>query len=109
MGNVWIIVASCLAITDLCVGLIAQPPYASFLLSPDQFKFCYHVAVLSNTISDCNKCGKTSCTVVKIKIQGGGNFEESETPGGQLVVLLVVLVLQQYCCFTMISLYASCT
>jgi len=66
LGNVLIIIAfqkvrslhppsklllSCLAITDLCVGLIAQPLYASFLLSQEHSRHCYYSAGLSNVIS----------------------------------------------------------
>lgn len=65
-GNVLIIIAlqkvqsfhpssklllSCLAVTDLCVGLIAQPLYANFLLSQEHSKHCYYSAVLSKTIT----------------------------------------------------------
>ena len=44
--------------------------------------FCeVSLATLANT--DCNKRAQTSCTIVKIRIQTGGNFEASEAPGGQ--------------------------
>ncbi|XP_020603939.1 melanocyte-stimulating hormone receptor-like [Orbicella faveolata] len=58
---------SCLAITDLCVGLIAQPLYASFLLSQKHSKHCYYVAVLSNTIAAIS-CGVSLLTLTVISV-----------------------------------------
>ncbi|XP_078343194.1 melanocyte-stimulating hormone receptor-like [Oculina patagonica] len=66
LGNVLIIVAlpkvsslhppsklllGCLAITDLCVGLITQPLHIAFLTSPDYSERCYYFAILFNSIS----------------------------------------------------------
>ncbi|XP_078342194.1 melanocortin receptor 5-like [Oculina patagonica] len=66
LGNVLIIVAlqktsslhppsklllGCLASTDLCVGLIAQPLHVAFLTSPDHIERCYHLNILFNSIS----------------------------------------------------------
>ena len=65
MGNVLIIIAlqkpsslhpsskllfGCLAVTDLGVGLIAQPLRITYLMSPEQSKFCYYAWVLYNTL-----------------------------------------------------------
>ena len=81
-GNVLIIVASqkmrsfhppsklllsSLAITDLCVGLIAQPLYASFLLSQEHSKHCYYSAVVSNVIA-VTFCGISLLTLTGISV-----------------------------------------
>ena len=65
LGNVLIIIAlqkpsslhpsskllfGCLAVTDLGVGLVAQPLRVIYLMSPEQSKFCYYAWVLSNTL-----------------------------------------------------------
>ena len=65
LGNVLIIIAlqkpsslhpsskllfGCLAVTDLGVGLIAQPLRITYLMSPEQSKFCYYAWVLYNTL-----------------------------------------------------------
>ena len=42
---------SCLSVTDLCVGLIAQPLYVNFLLSQEHSKLCYYSAGVSNIIA----------------------------------------------------------
>ena len=64
LGNVLIIVAlqnvsslhtpsklllRCLAITDLCVGLITQPLHVAFLTSPDHSERCYYLRFLFNS------------------------------------------------------------
>ena len=82
LGNVLIIIAfqkvqsfhppsrlllSCLAITDLCVGLIAQPLYASFLLSQEHSKHCYIFAGLSNVIAVIF-CGVSLLTLTAISV-----------------------------------------
>ena len=66
LGNVLIIVAlpkvsslhppsklllRCLAVTDLCVGLITQPLHVAFLTSPDHSERCRYLAILFNIIS----------------------------------------------------------
>ncbi|XP_078343723.1 melanocyte-stimulating hormone receptor-like [Oculina patagonica] len=66
LGNVLIIVAlqkvsslhppskrllGCLASTDLCVGLIAQPFYVAFLTSPEHSERCHYLYILFNSIS----------------------------------------------------------
>ena len=81
-GNVLIIIAfqkvrsfhppsklllSCLAITDLCVGLIAQPLYAIFLLSQEHSKLCYYSAGLSNVIA-VTFCGVSLLTMTGISV-----------------------------------------
>ena len=65
LGNVLIIIAlqkpsslhpsskllfGCLAITDLCVGLVTQPLRATYLMSTEQSKLCYYVLILYNTM-----------------------------------------------------------
>jgi len=65
LGNVLIIIAlqkpsslhpsskllfGCLAVTDLGVGLIAQPLRVTYLMSPGHSKFCYYAWVLYNTL-----------------------------------------------------------
>ena len=65
MGNVLIFVAlrkvsslhppskllfGCLASTDLCVGLISQPLFVTFIFAPELSKLCYYTTILSNTI-----------------------------------------------------------
>ena len=65
LGNVLIIVAlqkasslhppskllyRCLTFTDLFVGLITQPLYSIYLMSPENSKRCYYVRVLFNTM-----------------------------------------------------------
>ena len=65
LGNVLIIIAlqkpsslhpsskllfGCLTVTDLGVGLIAQPLRITYLMSPEQSKFCYYAWVLYNTL-----------------------------------------------------------
>lgn len=82
LGNVLIIIAfqkvrsfhppsrlllSCLAFTDLCVGLIAQPLYASFLLSQEHSKHCYYFAGLSNVIA-VTFCGVSLLTMTGISV-----------------------------------------
>ena len=58
---------SCLAITDLCVGLIAQPLYASFLMSKEHSKHCYYSADLSNVIA-VTFCGVSLLTLTGISV-----------------------------------------
>ena len=65
LGNVVIIIAlqkpsslhppskllfGCLAVTDLGVGLVAQPLRVIYLMSPEHSKFCYYAWVLYNTL-----------------------------------------------------------
>ena len=65
LGNVLIIVAlqkvsslhppskllfRCLASTDLCVGLITQPLYVHYLLSPENSKRCYYAIILTRVL-----------------------------------------------------------
>ena len=66
LGNVLIIVAlqklsslhppsrlllGCLASTDLCVGLIAQPLFVTYLMSAQHSKLCYYLGIPTKTIS----------------------------------------------------------
>jgi len=57
----------CLAITDLCVGLITQPIYAYGLLSPAHSKRCFHSATLSKTIGVIF-CGVSLLTLTTISV-----------------------------------------
>ena len=82
LGNVLIIIAlqkvrsfhppsrllvTCLAVTDLCVGFIAQPLYVSFLLSQEHSKLCYYSAGLSNIIA-VTFCGVSLLTLTAISV-----------------------------------------
>lgn len=82
LGNILIIVAlqkpsglhppskllfGCLAITDLCVGLIGQPLRVAYLMSPEQSKLCYHVWVLYNTLGVIF-CGVSLLTLTAISV-----------------------------------------
>ena len=40
----------CLAVTDLCVGLTAQPLLVNYLMSPENSKRCYYLRILFYTI-----------------------------------------------------------
>ena len=79
-GNVLIIIAlqkvsslhpsskllfSCLASTDLCVGLILQPLYIAYITSPDNSIPCYYIADLSYvlTIAFCGVSILTSTAI----------------------------------------------
>ena len=82
LGNVLIIVAlqkvsslhppskllyGCLASTDLCVGLISQPLYISYLMSPQHIKSCYYLRVLLNTIGTVF-CGVSLLTLTAVSV-----------------------------------------
>ena len=82
LGNVLIIIAlqkpsslhpssklllSCLAVTDLGVGLIAQPLRVTYLMSTEHSKFCYYVWVLYNTLG-LSLCGVSLLTLTVISI-----------------------------------------
>ncbi|XP_078342460.1 melanocyte-stimulating hormone receptor-like [Oculina patagonica] len=82
LGNILIIVAlrkvsslhppsklllGCLASTDLCVGLIAQPLYVNYLLSPKRSKHCFFSAIVSNTIAILF-CGVSLLTLTAISV-----------------------------------------
>ena len=57
----------CLASTDLCVGLVAQPLYVNYLLSSKCFKHCYYSFVLFN--STCTFfCGVSLMTLTAISM-----------------------------------------
>ena len=66
LGNVLIIVAlhkvsslhppsklllGCLASTDLCVGLITQPLFVAYTMSPEHSMLCYYLTILFNKLS----------------------------------------------------------
>ena len=57
----------CLASTDLCVGLIAQPLYVFFIMSPEHSRRCFYAGILSNTIS-VFFCGVSLLTLTAISV-----------------------------------------
>ena len=57
----------CLASTDLCVGLITQPIYAYFLLTPAHSKQCYYSEILNKTIGAVF-CGVSMLTITAISV-----------------------------------------
>ena len=82
LGNVLIIIAlqkpsslhpsskllfGCLAVTDLGVGLVAQPLRVIYLMSTEQSKFCYYVWALYNTLG-LIFCGVSLLTLTVISI-----------------------------------------
>ena len=58
---------SCLAATDLCVGAIAQPLFAIYLMSPEHSKLCLYVVVLFLTIGMIF-CGVSLLTLSAISV-----------------------------------------
>ena len=78
----------CLAITDLCVGLISEPSSVVYWLSlvREDWKLCHHALKMSflsylysffsfSLIDDRTKCGQTSRLVAEAKIQARCNSE----------------------------------
>ena len=57
----------CLAVTDLGVGLIAQPLRVIYLMYPENSKFCYYVWLLYNTLG-LIFCGVSLMTLTVISI-----------------------------------------
>ena len=57
----------CLAVTDLGVGLIAQPLRVTYLMYPENSKFCYYAWVLYNTLG-LIFCGVSLLTLTVISI-----------------------------------------
>ena len=66
LGNILIIIAlsrvsslrppsklllGCLASTDLCVGLITQPLFVAYIMSPEYSMLCYYFSVLFTRLS----------------------------------------------------------
>ena len=117
LGNVLIIVAlrkvtslhptskllfTCLAITDLCVGLISEPIYASvYLMSKEQSKrYCHYFEIISNILA-AMFCGVSLFTLTAISVDRllalslGPRY-------GHVVTLRRVRVL-------VVSLWLSCT
>ena len=82
-----------LAVTDLCVGIIVEPLFITYLMSlkTGRWDICYHVFAVAGFAGyialylvrsvfvgiDCNKPGQTSCPVVRAEIQTSCNFEKS--------------------------------
>ena len=58
---------SCLAATDLCVGAIAQPLFAIYLMSPEHSKLCFYVLVPFLTIGMIF-CGVSLLTLSAISV-----------------------------------------
>jgi len=82
LGNVLIIIAlqkpsslhpsskllfGCLAITDLCVGLITQPLRVAYLMSPIHSKLCFYIWTLYNTLGIIF-CGVSLVTLTAISV-----------------------------------------
>ena len=82
LGNVLIIVAlqkasslhppskllfSCLASTDLCVGLIAQPLYVFSIMSPEHSQRCLYLGILLNSMGVIF-CGVSLLTLTAISV-----------------------------------------
>lgn len=57
----------CLASTDLCVGLITQPLYVIFIMSPEHSQRCLYVNILSN-IMGLIFCGVSLLTLTAISV-----------------------------------------
>lgn len=57
----------CLAVTDLGVGLIAHPLRVTYLMYPENSKFCYYVWILYNTLG-LLFCGVSLLTLTVISI-----------------------------------------
>ena len=57
----------CLAITDLCVGLITQPLRVTYLMSPENSKLCYHAWNLYITLG-LIFCGVSLLTLTAISV-----------------------------------------
>ena len=83
LGNVLIIVAlqkvsslhppskllfGCLASTDLCVGLIAQPLYVTFLMSPGYSKHVQFLNILIKDTINTIFCGVSLLTLTAISV-----------------------------------------
>ena len=66
LGNIFIIIAlkrasnlrpsskllfGCLASTDLCVGLITQPLFVAYIISPEHSMLCYYLSILFTRLS----------------------------------------------------------
>ena len=82
LGNILIIIAlqkpsslypsskllfGCLPITDLCVGVIAQPLRITYLISPEHSRLCCYVRILYNTLA-LIFCGVSLLTLTTISI-----------------------------------------
>ncbi|XP_078355391.1 melanocyte-stimulating hormone receptor-like [Oculina patagonica] len=61
------ILLGCLASTDLCVGLITQPLFVAYKLSPEYSKRCHYLRILSDTIG-LTFCGVSLLTLTAISI-----------------------------------------
>lgn len=57
----------CLASTDLCVGLITQPLYVIFILSPEHTQRCFYVGTLLNFMGVIF-CGVSLLTLTAISV-----------------------------------------
>ena len=59
---------SCLAATDLCVGVFTQPLFATFLLSPEHSKLCFGILLLIVAIGAIF-CGVSLLTLTAISVE----------------------------------------
>lgn len=84
------ILISCLACTDLGVGLISNPLLNGYYFSRELQElslllgtFLYRYYDIMRRIfvnNDCNKCRQTSCSITGAKVQAGCNCEASNGP-----------------------------
>ena len=58
---------SCLALTDLCVGIILQPLYIAYLLSPYHSSLCYYLEYVSPVVA-LSLCGVSLLTSTAISV-----------------------------------------
>ena len=59
---------SCLALTDLCVGIILQPLYIAYLLSPYHSSLCYYLEYVSPVVA-LSLCGVSLLTSTAISVK----------------------------------------
>ena len=57
----------CLAITDLCVGVITKPLRVTYLMSPENFRLCDYALKLHNTLG-LHFCGVSILTLTALLI-----------------------------------------
>ncbi|RMX35952.1 hypothetical protein pdam_00005245 [Pocillopora damicornis] len=119
------ILISCLACTDLGVGLISNPLLNGYYFSRELQElslllgtFLYRYYDIMRRIfvnNDCNKCRQTSCSITRAKVQAGCNCEASNGPcchymafqhpyrrGGMASAGLVLCIVISTFCYTKI-------
>ncbi|XP_078356889.1 adenosine receptor A3-like [Oculina patagonica] len=57
----------CLAITDLCVGLLTQPIYVSYLMLSEHAKHCYYLSIILYAIGG-TFCGVSCLTLTTVSV-----------------------------------------